>query len=173
MRVVNGWRLFEYAAFKAQKAKLEAAVEARKAADPDNWNASPDAKLLKAIHHLTDATIPAALPDVKDFRHGGTLAGHRKHWFRARFGQGRYRLFFQFSSTEKAIIYAWVNDENSLSAYGSKTDAYAVFAAMIAKGDPPDSWDELARAAGAKGSSAASPKKPAIRNKPGSQKRKR
>lgn len=173
MRIVNGWRLYEFAAFKAQKAKLEAAIEARKAADPDGWQSSPDAKLLKAIRHLTDTVIPAALPDTKDFRHGGTLAGDRKHWFRARFGNGRYRLFFQFSSTEKVIIYAWVNDEESLRTYGSKTDAYAVFAAMIAKGDPPDSWDDLARAAGATSKPAARRKEPASRNKPGSQKRKR
>jgi len=149
MRVANGWRLYEFAAFKTQKEKLEAAVEARKASDPDGWQSSPDAKLLKAIRHLTGTAIPAALPDTKDFRHGGTLAGDRKHWFRAKFGNGRYRLFFQFSSTGKIIIYAWVNDEETLRTYGSKTDAYAVFAAMIAKGDPPDTWEDLMNAVGA------------------------
>ena len=148
MRVVNGWRLYEYAAFKAQKAKLEAAVEDRKKQDPDGWQATPDAKLLRAIQHLSDDVIPAD-PNAKGFRHGGTLAGGRKHWFRAKFGNGRYRLFFQFNSAARAIIYAWVNDERTLRTYGSKTDAYKVFAAMVAKGHPPDSWDELSRAVGA------------------------
>jgi toxin YhaV len=30
-----------------------------------------------------------------------------------------------------------------LRAYGSKSDAYAVFARMLASGQPPDSWDKL------------------------------
>jgi toxin YhaV len=40
-----------------------------------------------------------------------------------------------------------VNDENSLRTYGAKTDAYAVFAAMLATGNPPDDWHALLAAA--------------------------
>jgi toxin YhaV len=47
------------------------------------------------------------------------------------------------------IIYAWVNDEGSLRTYGAKRDAYAVFKAMLDKGNPPESWTALARAVGA------------------------
>ena len=149
MRVVNGWRLFEHAAFKTQKARLETMVEARKQADPEGWRSSADAKLLKAIQHLTGTAIPAN-PLDEGYRHGGTLSGKRKHWFRAKFGNGRYRLFFQFSSAEKLIIYAWVNDEHTLRTYGAKTDAYKEFARRLGKGDPPDSWEELAKAVEAK-----------------------
>ena len=43
----------------------------------------------------------------------------------------------------KIIIFAWVNDRDSLRTYGSKSDAYAVFKAMLDKGNPPDDWEAL------------------------------
>ena len=46
------------------------------------------------------------------------------------------------------IIYAWENDEAALRTYGGKRDAYAVFKAMLDKGNPPDSWRDLAKAVG-------------------------
>lgn len=81
------------------------------------------------------------------FRQGNTLGDNRKHWFRAKFGNGRYRLFFRFDSRAKVIVYAWVNDAQSLRTYGSKTDAYRVFREMLDKGNPPDSWGRLVEAA--------------------------
>ena len=50
---------------------------------------------------------------------------------------------FRYSSKEKAIIYAWVNDETTLRTYGSKTDAYATFRKMLDSGNPPDTWEIL------------------------------
>ncbi len=41
------------------------------------------------------------------------------------------------------IVYAWVNDEDTLRTYGSRTDAYAVFARVLETGNPPDDWDAL------------------------------
>ncbi len=145
MVVTNGWTLFETPEFARQKAKLEAQVGARKTKDPEGWAASADAKLLNAIKRLTNEIIPAD-PGAKPFCQGGTLGKARKHWFRAKFGNGRYRLFYQYNSTAKIIIYAWVNDAETLRAYGSKTDAYAVFRALLDKGHPPDDWASLMRA---------------------------
>ena len=147
MTVVKGWTLYEHPAFASQRDKLLGAVETARAKDPDGWRTSDDAKLLAAIARLTLEIIPAD-PGAAQFRQGGTLGTARKHWFRAKFGNGRYRLFYQFNSQAKVIIYAWVNDETSLRTYGSKRDAYAVFRAMLDKGNPPDSWSELAKAAG-------------------------
>ena len=65
-------------------------------------------------------------------------AEHRKHWFRAKFGAGRFRLFFRYSTRAKIIVFAWVNDEATLRTYGARSDAYAVFRKMLDKGDPPD-----------------------------------
>ncbi|WP_261150032.1 type II toxin-antitoxin system YhaV family toxin [Serratia plymuthica] len=41
----------------------------------------------------------------------------------------------------KTIVIGWVNDFDTLRAYGSKTDAYKVFATKLKAGDPPDSWE--------------------------------
>jgi toxin YhaV len=41
------------------------------------------------------------------------------------------------------LIYAWVNDQQTLRTYGSRSDAYAVFAAMLKNGNPPDDWQSL------------------------------
>ena len=54
---------------------------------------------------------------------------------------------YRFQSGARIIVYAWVNDENSLRTYGSSTDAYAVFAKMLNEGNPPDSFDSLVAAA--------------------------
>lgn len=37
----------------------------------------------------------------------------------------------------------WVGDDKNQRSYGSKTDAYRIFAKMLKSGRPPDDWDEL------------------------------
>ena len=156
MAVVNGWTLYEHPEFIRQRERLGAAVEARRNKDPAGYRESDDAKLLAAITRLILEIIPAD-PTAAAFRQGGTLGKTRKHWFRAKFGNGRYRLFFQFSTAAKVIIYAWVNDRNSLRTYGASTDAYAVFRSMLDKGNPPDDWAELMKAVGAATAGKAEP----------------
>jgi toxin YhaV len=146
MVVVNGWTIYRYNLFSEQVRLLADKVERQKRARP----AGPPtghAKLLAAIRKLTTEVIPAD-PGGNQFRQGKTLGGKHTHWRRAKFGNGRYRLFFQYSSEAKIIIYAWVNDEQTLRTRGAKNDAYAVFKTMLGKGDPPDSWDDLAKAMG-------------------------
>jgi len=41
------------------------------------------------------------------------------------------------------LVYAWVNDENTLRKAGSKTDPYAVFRKMLNAGNPPNTMAEL------------------------------
>ena len=38
---------------------------------------------------------------------------------------------------------AWVNDDKTLRAYGSKTDAYATFKGMLEDGNPPYNFEAL------------------------------
>jgi toxin YhaV len=45
------------------------------------------------------------------------------------------------------IVYAWVNDENTLRKAGSRTDPYAVFVGRLRAGNPPDNWEDLIQAA--------------------------
>jgi len=41
----------------------------------------------------------------------------------------RFRLFFRYDSRAKTIVFAWVNDAQTLRSAGSKPDPYATFAA--------------------------------------------
>jgi toxin YhaV len=44
-------------------------------------------------------------------------------------------------------VLGWVNDNKTKRAYGSRTDAYKVFAKMLKAGHPPKDWDALLTAA--------------------------
>jgi toxin YhaV len=139
--VVNGWSIFAHPVFLDQLEGLIEEVEARKARDPKAWYKKNCTKRLAAIFKLAAEDIPAD-PGAPAFRQGYTLGENRKYWFRAKFFQ-QYRLFFRFDSTAKVIVLAWVNDELTLRAYGSKTDAYATFRGMLDGGSPPDNFDVL------------------------------
>ena len=139
----HGWRLFIHPLFQRQLEKLAGRVERLASKDPQGYVAHPAAKILATINHYIREAIPRD-PSSPEFRQGNTLGPGNRHWFRAKF-HGRYRLFFRFSTEQKIIIYAWVNDEQSLRKPGSKTDAYAVFRALLESGEPPDSFAELLR----------------------------
>ncbi|HEY9516193.1 MAG TPA: type II toxin-antitoxin system YhaV family toxin [Gemmatimonadaceae bacterium] len=141
---VLGWTILAHPLFLAQLEKLVVAAE-REA--PDSVGGSgPNAKLLAHLLDLAFDKIPRD-PGSPVYRHGGTLGDDRKNWFRAKTGNGRYRLFYRFQSSARLIVYAWVNDESSLRTYGSRTDAYSVFARMLDAGNPPDDWDILVASA--------------------------
>lgn len=139
----NGWTLLAHPLFIAQRDALIAKVRDIKSKRPDDYSSSNAAKRLAAIDKLIFDIIPKD-PTRDEYRQGNTLGKERKHWFRAKFFQ-QYRLFFRFRQKEKIILYAWVNDEKTLRAYDSKTDAYAVFKKMIARNAPPDDWEVLIR----------------------------
>jgi toxin YhaV len=143
--VVNGWSIYAHPIFLDQLEGLIAEVEERKRRDPKAWQKKNSTKRLAAIFKLVGQDIPAD-PGAPQFRQGGTLGEERKHWFRAKFFQ-QYRLFYRFKSDAKVIVLAWVNDEKTLRAYGSKSDAYATFKGMLDGGSPPDDFDALMKEA--------------------------
>jgi toxin YhaV len=114
--VVNGWRLFVHPLFDQQLRQLVEQVEALAAKDPTGYKELPAAKLLATINRHIRETIPRN-PGAAEFRQGNTLGSDNRHWFRAKFHEW-YRLFYRFSSKEKVIIYAWVNDERTLRKSG-------------------------------------------------------
>ncbi len=116
-------------------------VESLKRKNPDLLKEHPKAKLLARLTKLITEEIPAN-PNAPEYQQGNTLGKSQRHWRRAKF-LGRFRLFFRFSSSQKVIIYAWVNDEDTLRKAGSSTDPYEVFKKRLLAGDPPDSWEEL------------------------------
>lgn len=124
---------------------MVASVEAARKRDPQNYRRTPNAKVLAAIAEIALNRIPQD-PSNARYRQGDTLGEEYKHWFRDKFGNGRFRIFFRFDQKSKIIIYAWVNDSTTLREYGSKTDAYAVFSKMLNGGNPPDEWSSLVAA---------------------------
>lgn len=146
MLTINGWTILAHPLFLNQLEKLTDAVEALKARKPDEYRKNASTKLLAALNKLVFQAIPAD-PTATVYRQGSTLSEAHKHWFRAKFGNGRFRLFFRYDSTAKIIIFAWVNDETTLRTYGAKSDAYKVFKGMLEDGNPPDDWVVLRRAA--------------------------
>jgi toxin YhaV len=138
---VNGWTILLHPLFRAQVEELATTVEAIRRKDPVGYRAKNASKRLAAIGKLAFEVIPRD-PSAPEFRQGDTLGPEHRHWFRAKFFQ-QYRLFFRFDARSRVIIYAWVNDEQSKRAYGSKSDAYATFTKMLGRNKPPDDWKQL------------------------------
>lgn len=146
MMTINGWTILAHPLFLDQLEMLIDAVEVLKARKPDEYQNNASTKLLAALNKLVFQTIPAD-PTATIYRQGSTLGEAHKHWFRAKFGNGRFRLFFRYDSTAKIIILAWVNDETTFRTYGAKNDAYKVFKGMLEDSNPPDDWTALCKAA--------------------------
>ena len=142
---IHGWTIFLHPLFRQQLEQLARQVAAQRAKDPDGYTKRNAAKRLAAITKLAFEIIPEN-PSRPEYRQGGTLGAHHKHWFRAKFFQ-QYRLFFRYHAASKVIVFAWVNDENTKRAYGHDDDAYRVFTKMLSNGNPPDDWAALLAAA--------------------------
>jgi toxin YhaV len=143
----NGWRLFHHGAFGHTVDALAAEVERLARDQPRDWQAHPKAKLPRRIIDLIEVEIPRN-PNAPEYALGNTLGPTHRHWRRAKF-MGRFRLFFRFDSASRVIIYAWVNDENTLRKAGGRNDPYTVFGALLRKANPPDGWDGLMKEAAA------------------------
>ncbi|CAH0496461.1 type II toxin-antitoxin system YhaV family toxin [Novosphingobium sp. CECT 9465] len=146
MLTINGWTILAHPLFLDQLDRLITAVEALKTKKPDDYQRHANTKLLAMLNKLVFEAIPND-PTATIYRQGSTLGDSYKHWFRAKFGNGRFRLFFRYDSVAKVIIFAWVNDETTLRTYGAKSDAYHVFKGMLDDGNPPDDWPALLKAA--------------------------
>jgi toxin YhaV len=107
----------------------------------EDWVKTRAGKKFIALNKQVRESIPSD-PSNPEYRLGDSLGSSYTHWFRAKFLQ-QYRIFFRYSTRSHAIVYAWVNNDDTLRAYGSKTDAYLVFRKMLESGKVPNSWDEL------------------------------
>lgn len=124
---------------------LASEVEALRSADhTDDWKTHDKTKLLARVVKVIFEEVPAE-PDHAKFEQGNTLGPGHRGWRRAKF-YGRFRLFFRFDKRSKIIVYAWVNDENTLRKAGGRTDPYHVFRVMLESGNPPSHWKELLEA---------------------------
>ena len=137
------WSLLFHQCLIDQLDRLTAAADRARAANPKTAHENANVKLHAALARLILEVIPND-PASDEFRQGNTLGAGFRHWRRAKIGR-RFRLFFRYDSRSRVIIYAWVNDENTLRSSGSKSDPYAVFLQMLERGNPPDGWNALMR----------------------------
>ena len=142
---VNGWTLLFHDMMLGQLRTLAEAFERARLTDPTDFSSNANVRVLASIAKLTLQIITQE-PGHADYRIGNTMGPDYRHWSRAKFGQ-RFQLFFRYDSTARIIVFAWVNDEKTLRARGSKSDPYAVFKAMLDRGNPPDAWKTLLAAA--------------------------
>jgi toxin YhaV len=142
----HGWQLFAHPRLLDQLEKLTAVVERAKRSNPKNWHSNANVKLLATLwDHMLDR-VPIN-PLGAEFRQGNTLGSAYRHWFRAKFGGNRFRLFYRADSASRIVVYAWVNDRDTLRKSGAASDPYAVFARMLGSGNPPNDWQALLDAA--------------------------
>jgi toxin YhaV len=142
----SSWRLFAHPAFAIVFDGLVSEVARLRTKEPTGYAQHPKTKLLRRIIDLIEVEIPRD-PGAAEYALGNTLGPEHRHWRRAKF-LGRFRLFFRYSSKERVIIYAWVNDENTLRKAGGRNDPYTVFKALLRKAQPPGDWDTLLQEAG-------------------------
>lgn len=137
----HGWTLLFHQGVIEQLRKLQAAAERAEKNQPQVFQANANVKLFRALSQLIMDVVPGD-PSRDEFRQGNTLGQHYRHWRRAKTGR-RFRLFFRYDSKAKVIVFAWVNDEQTLRSAGSQSDPYAVFQKMLGQGNPPDDWAAL------------------------------
>ena len=141
--------LIRYSSISSRRSSRPSSEPARRIRR--NTRRSAPQRLLAAVLKVAFDDIPGD-PTRNIYRQGGSLGHKYKHWFRAKFLQ-QLRLFFRYqqSATSKVIVLAWVNDNATLRASESATDAYAMFQKMLKRGNPPDNWNQLVSAAAADG----------------------
>ncbi len=137
----QGWLLLAHPHFEDQWSRWSNDVRRLARKNPGTYSSHPQVKRMATLNKLIFDLIPDD-PAHPRWLQGNTLGAQHRAWRRAKFAE-RYRLFFRFDSRSQIIIYGWVNDDKSLRARGNRTDAYSVFARMLASGNPPSQWDEL------------------------------
>ena len=144
-KVYNGWKLYAHPCFIDQLTVLAEQVEILREIEPNRYMEKKATKKLAAIRKLILEIVPSN-PERPEYRQGDALGPNRRHWFRAKLFQ-QYRLFFRFHSPSHIIVYVWINGDDSLRAYGSKSDVYRTFQKMLDSGHPPETWDMLLKEA--------------------------
>ena len=108
----DGWTLLFHECLVDQLRKLETAVARTQRKDPMGFASNANVKLFDALSDLILTIVPGD-PHREEYRQGNTMGADYRHWRRAKIGR-RFSLFFRFDSRSRIIIYAWVNDANTL-----------------------------------------------------------
>ncbi|GAB7079132.1 type II toxin-antitoxin system YhaV family toxin [Megalodesulfovibrio paquesii] len=113
----HGWTLLFHDCLIEQLQRLVQAAARAMARNPEEAASNANVKLFRALSRLILETVPGD-PNREDYRQGNTMGPAFRHWRRAKIGR-RFRLFFRFDSNAKIIVFAWVNDEQTLRSAGS------------------------------------------------------
>jgi len=135
------WTTGIHPAFELQFNNYKLLAAKAKSKVGEDWVNTRAGKKFLALNKQVREGIPAN-PSNPEYRLGDSLGVSYTHWFRAKFLQ-QYRIFFRYSTRSEVIVYAWVNNDDTLRSYGSKTDAYVVFRKMLEAGKVPNNWEEL------------------------------
>lgn len=142
--ILNGWKIDFYPGlFEAQYETLITSVQRLVDSKREDVASHPDVELLKSLQLVFEEVSQD--PTASQFRLGNTIGDGNWRRVKGRL-PARRRLFFRFSTSDKRVIFAWLNDEDTLRKEGARTDVYAVFEAMLKRGTPPRSFPELASA---------------------------
>jgi toxin YhaV len=140
----HGWTLLFHEGLINQLRKLWIAAQQAEQEAPQEFESNANVKLFRVLSQQIMEVVPND-PSRDEFRQGNTMGPTYRHWRRAKIGL-RFRLFFRYDSRAKVIVFAWVNDEQTLRSSGSKSDPYAVFEKMLSRSNPPDDWATLVAA---------------------------
>jgi toxin YhaV len=135
------WLLLHHSAFEMEYENYKSRALLAAAQYGNNWVTTAAGKKFLALNYVVRERIPSN-PSNPEFRLGNALGENYRHWFRGKFLQ-QCRVFFRYSTKSQIIAYGWVNNDQTLRAYGSRTDAYLVFKKMLESGKVPNDWDEL------------------------------
>jgi toxin YhaV len=130
---INGWLVLLRPEFAQRYDELRR--EARRLQDAlseQAYRTHPTVKLAAAVHRLVTQVVPQD-PNRPEFQLKGDLAQYRRakqHGL-----PPRYRLFWVFSSSERVIIFLYLNDETTLRKEGDQNDPYEIFARMVRRGE--------------------------------------
>ena len=113
----HGWTLLFHDCLIAQLTRLHLAVERARSQGAEGFESNTNVKLCNALADLIFERVPTD-PNRTEYRQCNTLGLPFRHWRRAKIGR-RFRLFFRFDSRSRIIIYAWVNDAQTLRASNS------------------------------------------------------
>jgi len=113
----HGWTLLFHECVIGQLQRLHAAAKRAESKGSQRFEHNANVKLFRALSQLMIEAIPSD-PSHSEYRQGNTLGTAYRHWLRAKIGR-QFRLFFRYDEREKILIYAWVNDKQTLRSAGS------------------------------------------------------
>lgn len=141
--IVNGWKIYFWQGFRDQLTEFEKILAKLGRKNPSDWQRNKQAKFILRVFRIILEEVPGN-PTNPVYRQGKTLGDQYKHWHRAKFAE-RFRLFFRYDLENKILVFVWLNDDDTQRKSGAGTDVYNVFRSMLNKGQPPNSWNDLAK----------------------------